>query len=95
VTSAETAVLTEQTGFDVVISLVGNALLRLQPAMIELAAAAGVHQFYPSEYGADISQAPAYSNRYFRSKQDTRDQLIATAKAYPEFHYTLVMTGEL
>ena len=64
--------------FDVVISLVGNALLRLQPAMAELAAAAGVRQFYPSKYGADLSQTPAYTSRYFRPKQDTRDQLAAT-----------------
>jgi hypothetical protein len=62
--------------------------------MAELAAAAGVCQFYPSEYGADLSQTPAYSSRYFRSKQDTRDHLVATAKAYPDFHYTLIMTGE-
>jgi hypothetical protein len=62
--------------------------------MVELAAAAGVRQFYPSEYGADLSQNPAYNARYFRSKQDTRDHLVATAKVYPDFHYTLVMTGE-
>jgi hypothetical protein len=31
--------------------------------------------------------------RYFRDKQVTRSHLAATAKAHPEFKYTLFITG--
>jgi hypothetical protein len=76
-----------------VISVVGNPLLRLQPAMIEAAVTAGVTHFYPSEWNSDISQRQIYSMRYFRDKQVTRSHLAATAKAHPEFKYTLFITG--
>lgn len=81
------------TGFTHVISVVGNALLRLQPAMIEAAVSAGVTHFYPSEWNSDISQREIYAMRYFRDKQVTRSHLAATAKLHPEFKYTIFVTG--
>ncbi|KAJ6466651.1 hypothetical protein DFH09DRAFT_1059716 [Mycena vulgaris] len=81
------------TGFDVVVSLAGNAAMRLQPGMIEAAIAGGVRHFYPSEYGGDISVGDFWKNRYFRDKVVTRDHLAAKAKEHPDFHYTLLMTG--
>ncbi|KAJ6526064.1 hypothetical protein B0H19DRAFT_1197787 [Mycena capillaripes] len=80
-------------GFDVVLSLAGNALMRLQPAMIEAAVAGGVRHFYPSEFGTDIAQDGVWQFRYFRDKVVTRDHLAATAKAHPDFRYTLMLTG--
>jgi hypothetical protein len=61
--------------------------------MIEAAVTAGVTHFYPSEWNSDISQRQIYSMRYFRDKQVTRSHLAATAKAHPEFKYTLFITG--
>ncbi|KAF8215092.1 hypothetical protein K438DRAFT_2123779 [Mycena galopus ATCC 62051] len=80
-------------GFDVVLSLVGNGAMRLQPGMIEAAVAGGVRHFYPSEFGTDFSQASLWQFRYFRDKVVTRDHLAAKAKEVPDFHYTLMLTG--
>lgn len=80
-------------GYTHVISVVGNPVLRLQPAMIEAAVQAGVTHFYPSEWNSDISQKEIYSMRYFRDKQVTRSHLAATAKRHPAFKYTLFITG--
>lgn len=67
--------------------------MKLQPGMIEAAIAGGVRHFYPSEFGGDISVGEFWKNRYFRDKVVTRDHLAAKAKEYPDFRYTLVMTG--
>jgi hypothetical protein len=80
-------------GFTHVISVVGNPLLRLQPAMIEAAFASGVTHFYPSEWNSDISQREIYSLRYFRDKQVTHSHLAAVAKTHPGFKYTIFITG--
>lgn len=80
-------------GFDVVVSLAGNAAMKLQPGMIEAAIAGGVRHFYPSEFGGDISVGDFWKNRYFRDKVVTRDHLAAKAKEFPDFRYTLVLTG--
>ncbi|KAF8195205.1 hypothetical protein K438DRAFT_1906563 [Mycena galopus ATCC 62051] len=80
-------------GFDVVVSLTGNGAMRLQPAMIEAAVAGGVRHFYPSEFGTDINRNNNWQFRYFRDKVATRDHLAATARAFPDFHYTLMLTG--
>jgi len=80
-------------GFDVVVSLAGNAAMKLQPGMIEAAIAGGVRHFYPSEFGGDISVGEFWKNRYFRDKVVTRDHLAAKAKEHPDFRYTLVLTG--
>jgi hypothetical protein len=61
--------------------------------MIEAAIAAGVTHFYPSEWNSDISQKGIYSMRYFRDKQVTRSHLAAKAKEFPDFKYTLFVTG--
>ncbi|KAJ7302721.1 hypothetical protein DFH08DRAFT_927703 [Mycena albidolilacea] len=80
-------------GFDVVLSVVGNGAMRLQPGMIEAAVAGGVRHFYPSEFGTDFSQAGLWQFRYFRDKVATRDHLAAKAKEVPDFRYTLMLTG--
>ncbi|KAI5456649.1 hypothetical protein BGZ63DRAFT_517418 [Mariannaea sp. PMI_226] len=80
-------------GYDVVISLAGNAIMRLQPAMIESAIAGGVTHFYPSEFGSDVAQDSLRDFRYFRDKRVTRDHLAAKAKHHPDFKYTLMLTG--
>jgi hypothetical protein len=80
-------------GFDTVLSLVGNALMRLQPAIIEAAVAGGVRHFYPSEFGTDIALDGVWQFRYFRDKVVTRDHLAATAKRVVDFRYTLMLTG--
>ncbi|KAJ7248090.1 hypothetical protein C8J57DRAFT_1140013 [Mycena rebaudengoi] len=80
-------------GFDVVLSLAGNAKMRLQPAMIEAAISGGVRHFYPSEFGTDITQDGVWQFRYFRDKVATRDHLAAMAKEVPGFHYTLLLCG--
>ncbi|KAJ6524735.1 hypothetical protein DFH09DRAFT_1095999 [Mycena vulgaris] len=80
-------------GFDVVLSLAGNATMRLQPAMIEAAIAGGASHFYPSEFGTDIAQDGVWQFRYFRDKVVTCDHLAAAAAAHPGFRYTLVLVG--
>jgi hypothetical protein len=80
-------------GFTHVISAVGNALMKLQPEMIDAAITAGVTHFYPSEWNSDISQREIYNMRYFREKQMVRAHLAARAKENPDFKYTLFITG--
>ncbi|RFU27386.1 hypothetical protein B7463_g8952, partial [Scytalidium lignicola] len=80
-------------GFDIVISLAGNSIMRLQPAMIEAAVIAGVTHFYPSEFGSDVGIEALREFRYFRDKRVTRDHLVATAKKNSDFKYTLLITG--
>lgn len=74
-------------------SLLGNPLLRLQPAMIQAASAAGVTHFYPGEWNSDIDQPEIANMRYFRDKQATRAQCHATAQENPNFKYTIFLTG--
>ncbi|KAJ7850263.1 hypothetical protein B0H14DRAFT_3452000 [Mycena olivaceomarginata] len=81
-------------GFDVVISLAGNTFQRLQPAMIEAAVAGGVRHFYPSEFGIDFDRDDVQQFRFFRDRIVTRDHLAATAKAQPDFRYTLMVVGQ-
>ncbi|KAJ7111849.1 hypothetical protein C8R44DRAFT_254102 [Mycena epipterygia] len=81
-------------GFDVVLSLAGNPVMRLQPGIIEAAVAGGVRHFYPSEYGIDASRADVQKLRHFRDEIATRDHLAATAKAHPDFRYTLMLVGQ-
>jgi hypothetical protein len=77
----------------VVISLAGMFNSKDQPGIIDAAIAGGVQHFYPSEYGADLSQ-PALANvQYFRDKHATRKHLAEKAKAVAKFHYTLLLTG--
>jgi uncharacterized protein YbjT (DUF2867 family) len=80
-------------GYDTVISLAGNAIMRLQPAMIESAIAGGVTHFYPSEFGSDVAQDELSEFRYFRDKRVIRNHLVAAAKAHSDFRYTLMLTG--
>ncbi|GFP55867.1 bifunctional pinoresinol-lariciresinol reductase [Trichoderma asperellum] len=80
-------------GFEVVVSVVGNSIMRLQPAMVEAAITAGVRHFYPSEFGSDVGQESLRTFRYLRDKRVTRDHLAAKAKEHPEFYYTLMLTG--
>ncbi|KAK9234212.1 hypothetical protein V1525DRAFT_74211 [Lipomyces kononenkoae] len=80
-------------GFDVVISLAGNEIMKFQPQMIDAAVSAGVTHFYSSEFGVDISQTPFLTERYFRDKHITRDHLRAKAKEVPELHFTFIIIG--
>ncbi|KAJ6540867.1 hypothetical protein DFH09DRAFT_991354 [Mycena vulgaris] len=84
---------TSYTGIDVVISLAGNAAMKLQPGMIDAAIAGGVRHFYPSEYGTDLSRGVIGKKRYFRDKIATREHLRARAQEVPGFAYTLLMTA--
>ncbi|KAF2688549.1 NAD(P)-binding protein [Lentithecium fluviatile CBS 122367] len=80
-------------GFDTVICMLGNHAMKRQPAIIDAAVSAGVNEFYPSEFGSDISQGGYLTNRYFRDKQVTRRHLVEMAKRVPEFNYTYLLTG--
>jgi uncharacterized protein YbjT (DUF2867 family) len=79
--------------YDTVLSLVGNSLMKIQPAIVEAAVTGGVTHFYPSEFGADLAQPELRDVRYFRDKYATRETLAEKAKEVPGFKYTLLMTG--
>ncbi|KAJ7239667.1 hypothetical protein C8J57DRAFT_1193357 [Mycena rebaudengoi] len=80
-------------GFDTVISLAGNATMKLQPGMIDAAIAGGARHFYPSEFGGDIGYGALGKMRYFRDKVVTREHLRQRAREFPEFAYTLLIIG--
>ncbi|KAF2804626.1 NAD(P)-binding protein [Mytilinidion resinicola] len=80
-------------GFDTVISLLGNLVMKDQPAIIDAAIAAGVTEFYPSEYGSDGHQGEFLSNGYWREKQRTVAHLRAVVPQHASFNYSVVMTG--
>ncbi|KAK9366243.1 hypothetical protein V1509DRAFT_299084 [Lipomyces kononenkoae] len=80
-------------GFDVVISLAGNDIMKFQPQMIDAAIAAGVTHYYSSEFGVDINLKPFLSERYFRDKHVTREHLRSKAKELPGFHFTFIIIG--
>ena len=67
--------------------------MKCQPAIADAAIAAGVTEFYPSEYGSDIGQGEYLTNRYWRDKQITRQHLRNVAKDHPQFNYTFLITG--
>lgn len=67
--------------------------MKYQPAIIDAAIAAGVTEFYPSEFGSDIGQGEYMTHRYWRDKVMTREYLRAVAKTNPGFNYTFVVTG--
>lgn len=67
--------------------------MRLQSAMAELAIAAGVRHFYPSEYGAAVYNESNANLRYLRDKLVTRNHLAAKVKEVPAFHATYIVTG--
>jgi NmrA-like family len=81
------------TGFTTVICMLGNHAMAHQPAIIDAAVSVGVTNFYPSEFGSDISQGAYLSNRYFRDKQITREHLAKTAADHKGFGYTLIING--
>ncbi|OAP60956.1 hypothetical protein AYL99_05958 [Fonsecaea erecta] len=80
-------------GFTHVISAVGNPLMVLQPAMVEVAVDAGVQHWYASEWNSDIAQRQIQNLRYFRDKQAVRAYLRGKAAQTPGFQYTLMVTG--
>lgn len=65
----------------------------LQPAMVEVAVAAGVKHFYASEWNSDIAQPEIQNMRYFRDKQAVRAYLRRKAVEEPGFQFTLMVTG--
>ncbi|KAL7954974.1 hypothetical protein V8C34DRAFT_292935 [Trichoderma compactum] len=80
-------------GYDIAISLAGNTIMRLQPAMIDAAVAGGVTHFYPSEFGSDTASDALKDFRYFQDKRMTRYHCVATAKLHPQFKYTCMLTA--
>ncbi|RVX73842.1 hypothetical protein B0A52_02732 [Exophiala mesophila] len=83
------------TGFDCVMSFLGNYGLHLQPQLIDSAIAAGVRHFYPSEFGADILVGQNWTQRYYVEKVRTRQHLEQRAKDLPELGWTYVLFGRL
>jgi hypothetical protein len=73
--------------------MLGNHAMKHQPAIIDAAIAAGVTEFYPSEFGSDIGQGQYLTHRYWRDKQITRQHLRDVSKNNPEFSYTFLVTG--
>ncbi len=67
-------------------STVGNAVMRLQPAMIEAAVASGVTHFYPPEFDVDLSLDAVAGKRFFRDKTAARSHLLAMTKEYKDFN---------
>ncbi|KAM3072514.1 hypothetical protein ACMFMG_009312 [Clarireedia jacksonii] len=80
-------------GFTTVICMVGDHAMIRQPAIIDAAISGGVTNFYPSEFGCDISQGPYLTNRYYRDKHLTREHLKKVAKDHPQFGYTFIITS--
>jgi uncharacterized protein YbjT (DUF2867 family) len=76
------------TGVDVVVSTLSQQGIFLQPNLITAAAAAGVKRFIPSEFSADIEQAPRGSTPFWDVKLDARDQIKKTS-----MEYTFIETG--
>jgi hypothetical protein len=73
--------------------MLGNHAMKCQPVIIDAAMAAGVTEFYPSEFGSDIGQGDYLINRYWRDKHITRQYLRNVAKKNPGFNYTFLITG--
>jgi hypothetical protein len=70
--SVITSTLSFRPGFDTVISLAGDAAVKLQPGMIDAAISGGVRHFYPSELSTDFSYGDIGKKRWFRDKVETR-----------------------
>jgi hypothetical protein len=70
-----------------------NHAMKFQAAIINAAMAAGVTEFYPSEFGSDLGQGDYLTNRYWRDKHITRQYLRNVAKKNPGFNYTFLITG--
>src|ERR1700761_3905493 len=77
-------------GFDVVLMLLGNHGLHLQPQIIDTAIAAGVRHFYPSEFGADLLVGDNWNQRYYLYKVQTREHLEERAKDIVGLGWTYV-----
>ena len=73
--------------------MLGNHAMKYQPAIIDAAMAAGVTEFYPSEFGSDIGQGKYTTSRYWQDKRKTREYLRNVAKNNPGFNYTFLITG--
>jgi hypothetical protein len=73
--------------------MLGNHAMKHQLAIIDAAVSVGVTNFYPSEFGSDISQGAYLNNRYFRDKQLTREYLAKIAEQRKGFGYTLIING--
>ncbi|KIW84437.1 hypothetical protein Z517_03687 [Fonsecaea pedrosoi CBS 271.37] len=82
-------------GFDCVLIFLGNHGLHLQPTIIDAAIAAGVRHFYPSEYGADVTEGQNWTQRYYKHKVQTREHLDARAQDTPDLGWTYYVLGRL
>jgi hypothetical protein len=76
-----------------VIAALGNHAIKNQPALIDTAISAGVRHWYPSEFGADLTEGDNWNERYYRDKVLTRKHLEKKAAEHPEFGYTYFLDG--
>ncbi|KAG9235198.1 hypothetical protein BJ875DRAFT_529749 [Amylocarpus encephaloides] len=81
------------SGFDIVVSAVGDDLCAQQPKFIDAAFAGGVKHFYPAEYGADLYNPRTIDEAYFVDKIAARKHLESRVEEEPSLGYTLIMVG--
>ncbi|CAG8978251.1 hypothetical protein HYALB_00009148 [Hymenoscyphus albidus] len=81
------------TGFDIVISAVGDDLCAQQHEFIDAAFKGGVKHFVPGEYGSDMEHPKCRDEAYFKDKVATRRHLEKSIQEDPELGYTYVMVG--
>ena len=82
------------TGADVVVSLVGQAGIEMQPKLIDAAVQAGVRRFLPSEFGGDTMKDTVKELPVFSSKVPTMDMLQKLATE-GKIEWTAITTGPL
>ncbi|CAG8956480.1 hypothetical protein HYFRA_00003866 [Hymenoscyphus fraxineus] len=87
------------TGFDIVISAVGDDLCAQQHEFIDAAFKGGVKHFVPGEckyslHGSDMAHPKCRDEAYFKDKVATRRHLEKRIQEDPELGYTYVMVRE-
>jgi len=82
-------------GFDVVLSFLGAPLLTRQIELADIALAAGVQRFYPSELGCDTTSIANMQEKVFQAKVGVAAHLKKLSTENHGFSYTIVVTGAL
>jgi hypothetical protein len=80
-------------GFDVIVSSIGGALVPKQTEIIDAAAEAGVKRFYPSEFGTDTTTPFYRTLTALQGKVKIQEYLEQVVEKYPNFTYSLFLTG--
>ena len=80
---------------DAVVSCLGDvpAAVQAQDSLLEASLAAGVKRFVPSEFGSDTTNPHVRSYPFFRAKIEHQRRLQQAARNYPDFSYSLLITG--